>query len=274
MEGAMAQTLLGGDVFPLAHFERALSGFRPPTRPFDPRGAWVNTYDIWECSQGFARLGELRIARTPTAGGARLEISFRKQATGGSHVATMTLECRSDLLCTPVRWEAETVLCDGQGAPIEDTRIRETAEVREETMVVKIGSQEQHSAIVWPATLDWGLFEAVQRLPGADLQPTHFTLIDRVNHQVKPGQTLRFRETLTVELGGRRVWREEKQELERGTVYRPVPGREGSVAVNFRVYHQTGHGIVPITYWVDSNGRLLLVLSGLFGYLWREEAQP
>lgn len=260
--------------FPLPHFERALARFQPPTGPFDPHGAWVNTYDIWECSQGFAKLGEVRIARTPQEGGSRLEVRFHKLAAGGSHRATMALECRTDLLGTPVRWEAETVLHDAQDAPIEDTRIRETAEVRDGTMVVRMGRREQRTAIPGLATMDWSLFEAVQRLPGAELQPTSFTLIDRVSHQVKPGQRLSFGAAAKVEMGGKRVWREEKQELERGTVYRPVAVREGSVTVNFRVYHQTGHGIVPVTYWVDSSGRLLLVLTGLFGYLWREEAQP
>jgi hypothetical protein len=263
------------DHFALAHFERALQGFRPPAPDFDPAGAWVNCYDIWECSQGMAKLGALRIERTPLDGGrVKLDVTFRKTAKAGIMRAQMSVECLADELSTPVRWQAQTLSHDAGDAPIEDTLIRETGELADGQLRVRIGQTTTPTPVTGPVALDWCLFDAVQRLPGEALGPLSFTLVDRLSRQVKPDQRLTFRSAPTVELGGKRVWREEKQELERGTVYRPVTAREGAVPVALRTYDQTGWGILPIVYWVDASGRLLFVLSGLFGYVYNAEAQP
>jgi hypothetical protein len=263
------------DHFPLAHFERALQNFQPPGGPFDPAGAWVNAYDIWECSQGYAKLGAVRIERTPLAGGgAKLDVKFRKLGKGGSMRLTMSVECQGDALATPLRWQMENVVHDGQDAPLEATRIQETGEIVGGELRLTTGRATTRTAVPGAVALDWCLFDAVQRLPGPALEPVAFTLVSRLSCQVKPGQRLSFRSAPTVELGGKRVWREEPQELERGTVYRPVAGREGAVASKLRAYDQTGRGIVPVVYWVDESGRLLLVLAGLFGYIYNAEAQP
>ena len=263
------------DRFPLAHFERALDDFQPPTEAFDPLAAWVNSYDIWECSQGSRKIGALRIERTPLdARRAKLDVRFRKAAAGGILRAEMSLECRTDALATPICWQAQTVAHDAQDAPIEDTRLSETGEVGDRALRVTVGGTRTRTPVESPLTFQWCLFDAVQRLPGSEMEPLGFTLIDRLNHQVKPGQRLAFGVAPTVEVGGKRVWHEERQELERGVVYRPIPVREGAIATTLRAYDQTGHGIVPIVYWVDERGRLLFVLSGLIGYVLNAEAQP
>jgi len=263
------------DPFPLAHFERALEGFQPPTEAFDPQGAWVNAYDVWECSQGSRKIGALRIERTLLdAHRAVLGLRFRKGAAGGILRAEMTLDCRTDALATPLRWQAETAVHDPQDALIADTRLSETGEVGERALRVKIGPLPVRIPVEGPCTFAGCLFDAVQRLPGEAMGPLEFTLIDRLNHQVKPGQRLAFRAAPTVELGGKRVWREEKQTLERGAVYRPVPAREGARDTKLRAYEQTGRGVVPTVYWVDARGRLLFALSGLIGYVLNLEAQP
>jgi len=268
------------DHFPLAHFESVLDKFRPPAEAFDPTGAWVNAYDVWECSQGagvyavVAAIGALRIERTPLGTDrARLQVRYRKRAAGGILRAEMTLECRGDELATPIRWRAETVVHDAEDKPVEDLRLRETGEVGERGLRVRVGGMATRVPVAGPFTFGWSLLDAVQRLGGEGMQPLDFTLIDRLNHQVKPEQRLAFRADPTVELGGTRVFREEKQPLEAGAVYRPVPVREGAVPTGLRAYEQTGRGIVPIVYWVDGRGQLLFVLSGLIGYTFNAEAQ-
>jgi len=262
------------DRFPLTHFERALEGFQPPTEAFDPRGAWVNTYDVWECSQGERKLGVLRVERTPRGSDlARLDVRFRKNAAGGVLHAEMSLECRTDALATPIRWQATTAVHDAQDTPIEDTRLTEGGEVGERALRVRVGGSRARTPFVPPGTFDWCLFDAVQRLPGVEMTPLEFTLLDRLNHQVKPGQRLACRAAHTIELGGRRVWREDKQVLERGAVYRPTPVREGAVTTALYAYDHTGRGTVPTVYWTDQRGRLFFVLSGLIGYVLSGEAQ-
>jgi len=263
------------DLFPLAHFERALVNFQPPATDFDPDEAWVNTYDLWECSQGQGVVGALRIERSLLGEGrARLEVDFRKRAVGGSHRAHLSIECCTDELATPIRWQGETKVYDAQGAIIEDLCVHCSGEVQGGLVRLNTDGIRRTVMVGKPFTLDWCLFDAVQRLPGSQTETLKFTLLDRVSHQIKSGQRLAFRAAPTVELGGKRTWREEKQELPRGTVFRPVLAREGGVAVSFRCYEQTGQGIVPIVYWVDQRGRLLFALAGIFGYIYNPEAQP
>jgi len=59
--------------------------------------------------------------------------------------------------------------------------------------------------------------------------------------QVKPGQSISYRTTIDVMLGGR--------------------------AVRLHGFDHLGEGIVPWVYWVDDQGRLLFAVSGLAGYL-------
>jgi len=262
------------DHFPLAHFERALDGFQPPTEAFDPLGAWVNAYHIWECSQGNRKIGALRIERTPlSARRAKLAVRYRKMAAAGILRAEMSVECKADGLATPIRWQAQSCVHDTEDKPIEDTRLQETGEAGERGPRVKVGGKTARVSVEGPFTFDWCLFEAVQRLPGEALEPLAFTLIDRLSREAKAEQRLAFRTAATVELGGKRVWREEKQTLEAGAVYRPVPAREGATATALRAYNQTGRGILPVVYWVNEQGRLLFALSGLIGYVLNAEAQ-
>jgi hypothetical protein len=272
------------DHFPLAHFERALEGFQPPAEAFDPLGAWVNAYDIWECSQGNRKIGALRIERTPLDGRrAKLAVRYRKLAAGGILRAEASIECRADALATPIRWQSQSCVHDPQDKPLEDTRLAETGEAGERALRVKVGEKAIRIPFEGPFTFDWCLFDAVQRLhekwDGGIFQDVGknasvpFLLIDRLSREAKPDQRLAFRTDVTVELGGKRIWREEKHQLEAGVVYRPVPAREGATATVLRAYDQTGRGIVPIVYWVNEQGRLLFALSGLIGYIFNAEAQ-
>lgn len=262
------------DHFPLTHFAPALETFRLPTEVFDPHGAWVNSYDIWECSQGSRKVGELIMERTPlNASRIRLNIGYRKTAAGGILRATMSLQCRTDELSTPVQWQAETAVHDANDQLIKDTRLSETGETTDRGLMVTTNGTGMRVRAQRPFTFYWCLFDAVQRLAGPAMRPLGFTLIDRLNHQVKPHQQLAFRLAATVQLGGRRIWREQKEELERGAIYRPVPVREGATATLLRAYNHTGQGVVPTIYWVDQSGRLLFVTSGLIAYVYSREAR-
>jgi len=185
----------------------------------------------------------------------------------------MSVEGKADGLATPIRWQAQSCVHDTEDKPIEDTRLQETGEAGERGPRVKVGGKTARVSVEGPFTFDWCLFEAVQRLPGEALEPLAFTLIDRLSREAKAEQRLAFRTAATVELGGKRVWREEKQTLEAGAVYRPVPAREGATATALRAYNQTGRGILPVVYWVNEQGRLLFALSGLIGYVLNAEAQ-
>jgi len=261
------------DHFSLAHFERALDKFSPPTGPFDATGAWRNTYELFMCIGGATRVGSLSIERAILGGGlVGLGVRYEKRAAGGSLVCRADLTCADDVLCTPLSWELESVVLDAAGKPIEDTRLAESASVKGPMIEVSGSGGARRTPLPLPFTLHWSLFDAVQRLGRQDTAETRFTLVDRLNNQVKPGQTLAFRKETCVDLGGTRVWEEERVPLEVGAVFRPVETREGATPTTLWAYEQFGQGILPIVYWVDQQGRLLFVLSGLIGYVLTPEA--
>ncbi len=270
----MADVTQMADHFSLAHFLQALDGFTPPDGPFDPQGAWENAYTIFESSAGTRPIGAIRITRAPEGNGqARLRVQHRKVATGGSVHARMELTCRTDALATLVQWTLETVAHDTEDQPIGDTRLSEAGTALDDALEVRIGDRKRRLPVDPPYTFQWSLFDAVQRLGREEQEPLTFTLIDRLNYEVKPGHTLAPRRAAEVELGGTRTWKEERHDLEVGTVYRPVPSREGAVRTRMHAYEEVGEGILPIVYWVDERGRLLLVLSGLIGYVFDPDAQ-
>ena len=265
----MAQTTQMTDHFSLAHFLRALEGFEPPDEAFDPTGAWGNAYQIFECSQGMRAQGTLRISREPAGrDGLDLKIEHTKRAVGGSLRFDVEMLCAADDLATPRRWTTNSVALDPDGAPIEDTRLVEAGRAVKGGVRIETHGRNRKIDVPAPFAYHWGLFDAIQRMkPEADTI-REFTLLDRLSYQVKPGHRLAFRGSAEVELGGRKVWHETKEDLEIGTLYRPVAAREGAVASKLHAWEQYGEGVLPIIYWVNEQGRLLLALSGLVGYVY------
>lgn len=256
------------DHFSLAHFLGGLEGFTPPTGPFDPSGSWRHGYHMLMSVGKVTRQGMLIVERTPLADGtARLQVECTKRASGGTQRYVARLLCGANALSGPISWELETYLLDTEGKAIADSRLEETGRAVDGGLEVSTGGKTRRLVIPGAFTLHWSLLDAVQRLPGDDGAPLSFTLIDRLNCQAKPGHILAFAEEATIELGGRPVWDEQKQELEAGTLYRPVQRRLGAVATNLRCYEQTGTGILPTFYWVDERGELLVVSSGLIAYI-------
>jgi hypothetical protein len=85
-------------------------------------------------------------------------------------------------------------------------------------------------------TAKWCLMDAVTRLPQEQITPLEFTLVDEVDRPL-PGQRLRFRRQARVETG------------------------EGELLLT--AYEHTGRGVIPTVFWVDTNGLLLFVMTGI-----------
>jgi hypothetical protein len=263
--------------FSIAHFENALNGFTPPAGAFDPSGAWEHRYETVMCIGGVSKIGALSVERTPvgpdgagasSARRARLRVRCRKRAAGGTLRCEAQLECRSDELCTPVLWRLASSVEDANGKTIADTRLDETGAARDGALEVNDGAKPRRIPVAEPFTFHWALLDAVQRLPRQAGPARRFTLVDRLSYQVKPGHTLAFRQSAVVELGGQPAWREQQEKLAVGTLYRPVRTREGATPTTLHAYEHVGEGILPIVYWVDDTGRLLLVLSGLIAHIY------
>jgi len=241
--------------YPLCSLAPMLGTYRPPTGPFNPAGSWRQAYGVYTLAStrgpAARRVGELVLSRrAQDAGQVELAVAYTKGLTGGTQKVTATLHTRADeKLATPRRWSFAIELLDTQGRPVPHAGVERThAECRRG--VIRIGEGRGARSIPAPGayTVNWCLFDAVQRLGGKGAGPMEFLLIDHFD-QPKPGQSLAFRAEMGIAVAGGKT-------------------------VPTITYDQLGEGNVPWVYWVDRNGRLLLVVAGLEAYVLESSAPP
>lgn len=239
------------DLFPLGHFKKMLAGYSLPQTSFDPLGAWKNSYDIvMSCSvEDAGVIGACSIERIPVnSERARFLLKYRKIAMDGSQAGgnlrfQAEFECVNDELSTPINWEYESTISWPSGNAIDDVRMRDSGTAC--NGVIKAG--KQRTRIVGQFALSWGLMDAVQRFPHDKTFARRVTLIDRLNNQIKPNHSITFRESVIVDFG--------------------------KAKVHLHAYDHTGAGAMPTVYWVDNQGRLLFIISGLIAYVYNDGAE-
>ena len=257
------------DHFPLNILGGALKGFKPPDGKFDPQGDWELHYGVRTIGRGDgARVGSLRLRRRARAdGGAVLRVEYRKAFPGGAAGEQRgEIECRGDALSTPVAWRLETRSLDPEGKAVPRTRIEKRAAAKEGFIEVRDPRSRRTIPAPGAYTINWALFDAVQRLPREPFAPKRFTLLDDFD-EAKAGQTLSFRKSVEVAVGGEAVVTYRERRLEKGTIRSPRWGRRGAQPLRLHGYDLVGPGQVPVVYWVDEQGRLLFVISGIEAYL-------
>ena len=255
------------DTFPLGVIANQLENFQVPLGDFDPVGDWEQTYAQVTVGQaGSARVGQVRLRRQQ--GGTLFHVEYEKPGAAGSlHRETADVTCVADALSTPTHWtlRCETVTA-ADGKLVPDTRIEKTGTVKGD--VLEIADSRARRKLPKPAafTLNWLLFDVVQRLPREPFEPLRFTLLDDFD-QPKPNLTLAFWQTTELLLGGKRVQQQAWEQREKGRVRRTVWGREGDQPVRLAAYSLLGPGTVPWAYHVGDHGRLLFATAGLEAYV-------
>ena len=233
--------------FTLDFLAGRLKGLKPPSGEFDPRGRWKLTYGVYTfaaITSGTtpgSRTGTLRMTREPRNGGSVVELDFEKLLVGGSTQRVIArLVCRDDTLATPTKWACSSEFFDRQKKAMPQSDLKKSATCTGDHVEIEDGKYTQVIEIDGPFTVNWALFEAVGRLPRGPFAPLEFTMLDHFD-QVKRGQTLAFRKSLSIKLGDRDV--------------------------RLHAFDQLGRGIVPWVYWVDDSGRLLAAVAGLEAYI-------
>jgi len=258
------------DIFTLNVLGPALAEFQPPTGAFDPAGDWTHRYGVWTVGQrGCARVGHVGLARSVGKDGtAVLRLEYVKTYSGAFQGRTMaSIQCRADRLATPLSWTASVESLTPKGARVPNTAIQTTGRVAGKALALTSGKARRTLPLPEAYTINWSLFDAVQRLPRGAFEPLRFALLDDFD-EVKPDQRLAWWQTATVTLGGRRVQKPVWERLEKGRIRRTVWATEGARAVTLHGYVHTGPGIVPVVYWVDEAGRLLFVVAGIEAYVY------
>lgn len=224
-----------------------LKGFTPPSGAFDPHGRWKLTYGVYTFAAitsgptPGSRTGTLSMSREPRNGGSVVELDFEKLLVGGStQKVSARMVCRDDALATPTEWDCSSEFFDRQKKAMPQSGLKKSATSARGRIEIDDGKYTQAIEIDGPFTINWALFEAMGRLPRGPFAPLEFTMLDHFD-QVKGGQTLAFRKSLSTKLGGRDV--------------------------RLHAFDQLGRGIVPWVYWVDDSGRLLAAVAGLEAYI-------
>ena len=222
-----------------------LKDFKPPTGKFDPGGAWTQSYHLW-LVQSFLGGGALTLQRTPTEGGARLDVTYDvAEYTGYIRRTKVELDCKGDALCSPTKWTLKSSSFDVDDTPIKGSSIAEVGGVQGGKLEVTFASRTRRETFPAPATSNWSLFDAVQRLPGKATKPLSFTLLEEMD-LIKPRQRLEFREERDFKAGG--------------------------TTLHLRGYQHVGEGVLPWQYWVDAAGRLLFAFSGVRAFIYDPQA--
>jgi hypothetical protein len=144
-------------------------------------------------------------------------------------------------LSTPRQWSFRAQVFDEDGQPIPEALLERNVDVRNGKMHVTTDKDRPRDyPLAGPYTVNWALFDAVGRLPREPFEPIRFTLVDHFD-QVKPENKLVFRRAIDT----------------------PIADK----TVRLYGFDQTGRGVMPWTYWVDQQGRVVVAISGLETYM-------
>jgi hypothetical protein len=222
-----------------------------PTLPdgsaFDPDGEWAHTYLVWTnhgYDKGNIDAGYLTITRRPTADGS-IELDVLTEIAlldgiGGSTSAK--IRCRSDSLTAPESWVLDSTFTGPSGEDLPDQNTSQTATVSEGQLTVDIGGRTTHTSLHGETTGDWCLFDAVQRLPQEESTRLSCNVFERML-ALKRDQSIWF------------------------------ASREANAAGHkLKCFTRAGTATLPTDYWLDENGRLVLVVAYNMVYLLSDTA--
>ncbi len=222
----------------------ALSNIGLPGGPFDPNGAWEQTWQIWLVSFSWKGMaGYLSLKRAPAQNGEAIVLNVEMavmQTARSVHVTRADTLCAADPLASPRSWRIESEIRSPDGKAIEVARVEEKAEVKDGVIEVAAGQKTFTRKVPKTFTSNWSVFDAVQRLPFANSKPLEFALLEDLD-LLKEGHRLsRWKDRAAV-----------------------LSGKE--IAVHG--FQHIGAGILPYQYWLDEQHRLVVALSGIRAYI-------
>ncbi|MBP7560193.1 MAG: hypothetical protein KBA64_06890 [Armatimonadetes bacterium] len=227
---------------PLRCIGAYLETFTPPNEPFDPVGEWTHTYSIrlihqFQGVQHCDAVGVLRLIRSQLGVGViRISVAHApRQAGPGWDRVDATLSCADDRLSSLRAWDSKTRLVRNDGVVMEGTEFRARGVVERGRIVRISGGKIEHPA-QGPVTTDWGLIDAVQRLPLEPARIEDFTVLEELD---------------APRLGQRLVY------------CGPVEVPTASGAATLHGFERAGRGVLPTTYWVDEEHRMWFAIGSL-----------
>lgn len=222
-----------------------LPGIYVPTEPFDPNSEWECNYAMWNPARSKSTkselLGSLRVRRRLTADGEiRLQVTqiIKMAGLNGSGITKASVTCMADDLSTPIRWQIDSEVVDPKGKQVALTATSISGEASKGSIILH-GEKDARIKASEKLSSNWSLLDAVQRLP-FDSKELRFDMLEELE-LLKPEQRLFPGPSAEVELGGRMM--------------------------KLHSFEQVGRGILPVTYWLDDEHRLIIAVGGRRAFL-------
>lgn len=236
------------DVFSLRKILPAVDSYPWLRTDFAAHGDWEHVYRLYSLAPGvLAKKGHVTVQRRAgEQGEVSLHVRIEREAQSNtSYFVDTQLTCIHDTLCTPQHFTtANKMAAAYEASPLPFTAIEKQGLFQQGQLELRSGRQAIRFPLTVPYTFKWCLFDAVQQLADPNLDPIRFSLIDE-NDQIWPDQVLRF-------------YRRVSLENEHGTQ-------------TLTALEHVGPGVIPFVFWIDEQGRLLFVMTGIEAYVLIQE---
>ncbi|OPZ07060.1 MAG: hypothetical protein BWZ10_02899 [candidate division BRC1 bacterium ADurb.BinA364] len=245
--GALASSLH----FSLEMYQAFLEGRDFPQGPFDPAAPWKSEYDAFALvmngpGKGAPPTGRLSLERLDSAVAG--EFGFRvecdtKLGGGVTHSLRAEIRCAEDDLAAPLDWTIEASASGARGE-MPEFRLAERGALKNGQAEIATPGKIRSLPLAARATSDWTLFEALRRAPLDSPPPRAFDMLENLRLPKREQRMHALGETEADCANGR---------------------------IRLHGLRQTGEGVLPIHYWRDDWGRILLALGGCRAYALRTE---
>jgi hypothetical protein len=219
-----------------------VESYVPPRGGLDPARRQTITFDVvgWGTDNGRQNVstpvvGEITVSREPLVDAIVYDVT---QRLGKQETMTGRFRCRSDQWHSLADWECEYSLSADLVSIARLTQTQQSGRQEEENVVIRTNGAESVFACPVPLLCRWGMLDVAGRMREFCEADSRFTLLHEPSG-VRPSQ--RFREDHQVV-------------LPRGDTA-PI-----------RTFLQTGDGVVPTHWIVDSQGRPLFVTAFLMSW--------
>jgi hypothetical protein len=223
-----------------------VASYIPPWRGLDPARHQTITFDVidWGTDKGRQDVstpvvGDVTVSRDPLQDSVVYEVT---QRLGKQGTMVGRFYCRTDQWHSLVNWEFEYSLSADLLSIERLTRMRQSGERQGENVVIRTDGAESTFACPAPLLCRWGMLDAARRMQEFCKAPSEFTLLNAPSGLVP-----------------RQVFREDQQVV--------LPREDDSP---IRTFLQTGDGVMPTHWIVDSRGRPLFVTAFLISWAMKE----
>ena len=220
----------------------------PDGSTFDPHGEWTHTYLVWTnhgYDKGNIDAGYLTIKRQPVSDGiVELDVVTEIALLDGICGKTAAnIRCRNDNLTSPESWELDSTFTGPSGEELPDQNTHQEAVVSVGQVTVSTGGRSSVTPVEESTTGDWCMFEGVQRLPQNEATRFSCNILERMM-ALKRNQS---------------IWFSSRE---------PASAAEHEL----RCFTRSGTATLPVDYWVDEIGQLVLVVAYNMIYLLSDTA--